>query len=67
MRFRSMAKRQIVAIGLLTEHELQLLGAGFSRAWPLNESPCFDGLLQAIDDAEREMRRARDEKTAGPR
>jgi hypothetical protein len=54
-----MYDRQIVAVGLLTAHELQLLGAGFSRAWPIDHAPCFEGLLQAIDEAERELRHVR--------
>ena len=60
-----MSDRQIVAVGLLTAYELQLLGVGFSRAWPIDDTPCFEGLLEAIDDAEREMWRGRDEETAG--
>ena len=55
-----MSDRQIVAVGLLTAHELQLLGVGFSRAWPIDHTPCFEGLLEAIDEAEREMWRVRD-------
>jgi hypothetical protein len=51
---------RIVALGLLTQNELQLLGAGFNRAWPVDESPCFQGLLEAIDDADRVLWRARD-------
>ena len=57
-----MEKRQIVAVGLLTEHELQLLGARFSRAWPIDSAPCFEGLLNAIDEAERQMRRSKNVK-----
>lgn len=55
-----MTEGQIVAVGLLTQDELQLLGAGFKRAWSVDESPCFQGLLEAIDDADRELWRARD-------
>jgi len=63
-----MFERQIVAVGLLTEHELKLLGQGFSRAWPIDATPCFEGLLLAIDEAERELWRARDARneTAPP-
>ena len=57
-----MERQRIVAVGLLTEHELQLLGKGFSRAWPINNAPDFDGLLKAIDEAEREMWRARNQQ-----
>ena len=55
-----MSERQIIAVGLLTRHELESLGEGFSRAWPIDETPCFSGLLEAIDEADREIWRARD-------
>ena len=44
---------RIVAVALVTEAELQLLGEGFNRAFPVDEAPCFSGLLQAIDEADR--------------
>jgi len=47
---------RIVAIGLLTEHELQLLGQGFDRAFPINDDNAFEDLLRAIDEAELELR-----------
>jgi len=50
-----MSDRQIVAVASGTEHELLLLGEGFSRAWSIDTTPCFDALLQAIDEAEREL------------
>jgi hypothetical protein len=54
-----MQDRIIVAIGLLTKDDLQLLGSGLSRVWPIDETPCFAGLLHAIDEAERELWRSR--------
>ena len=48
--------RKIVAVGLLTQRDVDLLGNGFSRLWPVDETPCFTDLLQAIDDADRELR-----------
>lgn len=45
-------QRQIVAVGLLTEQDLQLLGATFTRLWPVEEAPQFDELLAAIDAAD---------------
>jgi len=48
--------RKIVAVGLLTQREVDLLGNGFSRLWPVDETPCFTDLLQAIDEADRELR-----------
>ncbi len=53
--------KQIVAIALLTSEELALLGPSFSRAYPVNDTPCFGVLLAAIDDADRELWRAKDE------
>jgi len=47
---------QIVAIGLLTQHELDLLGQGFDRAFPINNDNRFEDLLRAIDQAEEQAR-----------
>ena len=55
-----MSDVRIAAVALVTERALQLLGVGFSRAWPVDESPCFQGLLEAIDEADRQIWRARD-------
>ena len=51
-----MEPRKIVAVGLLTQRDVDVLGHGFSRLWPVDETPCFNDLLQAIDEAERELR-----------
>ena len=37
----------IVAIGLLTQGDLNLLGSGFRRAFRVDDTPCFDELLEA--------------------
>jgi hypothetical protein len=50
-----LGKERIVAVGLLTERDLSLLGHSFTRLWPVEETPCFDGLIKAIDEAEREL------------
>lgn len=50
-----MAKERIVAVGLLTQREVELLGHNFSRLWPVDDTPCFVDLLKAIDEAEREF------------
>ena len=47
---------RIVAVALVTARELTLLGPSFDRAWPVDETPCFGGLLQAIDEADRQLR-----------
>jgi hypothetical protein len=51
---------RIVAIGLLTGRDLEALGPSFGRLWPIDETPCFSQLLQAIDEADREIRRERE-------
>lgn len=50
-----MAQERIVAIGLLTQREIDLLGYGFSRLWPVDDTPCFTDLVKAIDEADREL------------
>jgi hypothetical protein len=49
------AKERIVAVGLLTQREVELLGHNFSRLWPIDDTPCFADLLKAIDEADREL------------
>ena len=61
-----MPDKRIVALGLLTQNDLQALGTCFTRAYPIDEVPCFGALLSAIDDAERELWHERDE-SAGHR
>ena len=56
--------KPIVAIGLLTADDLQALGASFNMAWPVDQAPCFEGLLHAIDEADRAMWRERDRREA---
>ena len=46
----------VVAIGLLTRREVDLLGPTFDRLWPVEEAPQFDELLSAIDDADAKLR-----------
>lgn len=50
-----MPKDRIVAVGLLTRHELNLLGPTFDRVWPVEEAPSFSELLRAIDEADRRL------------
>ena len=56
-----MPQQKIIAIGLLTQRDLAALGSTFERLWPVEDSPCFPQLLQAIDEADRELWRARDD------
>ena len=53
---------RIVAVGLLTPHDLNLLGPSFDRVWPVEEAPSFDELLKAIDDADRRLQKAREDR-----
>lgn len=55
-----MSANRIVAVGLLTQGDVELLGPTFERLWPVEETPCFSQLLEAIDDADRELWRERD-------
>lgn len=55
-----MNDERIIAVGLLTRRDVAILGESFTRLWPVDESPCFEGLLEAIDEADREVWRARD-------
>ena len=50
-----MAEKRIVAVGLLTQREVELLGHGFSRLWPVDSTPCFTELIKAIDEADRKF------------
>jgi hypothetical protein len=31
------------------------LGHGFSRLWPVDETPCFSELIKAIDEADEQL------------
>jgi hypothetical protein len=48
---------RFVAVGLDTTNDARLLGPSFDQLWPVDQAPCFDGLLQAIDEADRLSRR----------
>lgn len=49
---------RIVAVGLLTQRDLTLLGPTFDRVWPVEDAPSFSELLRAIDEADGELQRA---------
>ena len=51
--------QRIIALGLLTARDLEILGSNFKRAYPIEHTPCFGELLLAIDEADREIRNAR--------
>jgi hypothetical protein len=51
------ASERIIAVGLLTRRDMNLLGPTFDRAWPVEEAPSFSELLRAIDEADRDLDR----------
>lgn len=60
-----MTQDGIVAVGLLTQRDVDALGTNFHRLWPVDETPCFSQLLQAIDEADRELWRERELNSTG--
>ncbi|MGE7206367.1 hypothetical protein ACQKJZ_11880 [Sphingomonas sp. NPDC019816] len=42
----------IVAVGLLTQRDLDVLGVGFRRSFPVHRDTEFDDLLRALDSIE---------------
>lgn len=59
-----MTSDRIVAIALLTQRDLNLLGPTFDRTWPVEDAPEFDELLRAIDAADEALRRGRGKREA---
>jgi hypothetical protein len=59
-----LAEERIVAVGLLTQREVELLGHGLSRLWPVDDSPCFTELIKAIDEAERRQQEGKLQRPA---
>ena len=53
-------RNRVVAVGLLTRADVELLGTSYNRLWPVEETPCFGSLLAAIDDADRQYWREQD-------
>ena len=47
-----MDPERIIAVGLLTQRDVDLLGPTFERLWPVEEAPGFAELLRAIDEAD---------------
>ena len=60
-----MSARRIVAVGLLTAQDVKALGPTFERLWPVEETPCFSHMLQAIDEADRVLWQERDKDRTG--
>jgi hypothetical protein len=57
-KFTESDQEPIVAVGLLTQNDLNLLGSGFRRAFMIDDTPCFEELLSAIDAAEQKLHSA---------
>ena len=51
-----MPDERIVAVALLTKSDIERLGEGFARYYPVDATPCFGDLLRAIDEADRALR-----------
>ena len=51
-----MDQERIIAVGLLTQRELTVLGPTFDRVWPVEQVPSFSELLRAIDEADRKLK-----------
>lgn len=51
-----MDQDRIIAVGLLTRRDLNLLGPTFDRVWPVEDAPDFRRLLKAIDEADERLR-----------
>lgn len=45
---------RIVAVGLLTQRDLDVLGTGFRRLFPIDEAHPFTDLLEALDGVEEQ-------------
>jgi len=54
-------KERIVAIGLLTQQQVDRFGSSLEHVWPVEDAPHFTELLDAIDEADRTMSRVGEE------
>jgi hypothetical protein len=55
----ALAQEHIVAVGLLTNRDLERLGSGFKRCFPVSDDSKFEDLLRAIDAADAALLRER--------
>jgi hypothetical protein len=51
----TVAMDRIVAIGLLTQRDVDLLGSALQHAWAVEDAPEFEELLRAIDAADETL------------
>ncbi|WP_066778221.1 MULTISPECIES: hypothetical protein [unclassified Sphingomonas] len=47
-----MTDNRIVAVGLLTQKDLEVLGTGFTRAFPVEDISGFEDVLARLDQIE---------------
>jgi hypothetical protein len=52
-----MPNERFVLVGLLTQRDLDVIGSGFRRAFPLNNTPDYTSLLIKIDEEEQRLGR----------
>ena len=52
-----MTRDRIVAVALLTQRDLNVLGPTFTRVWPVEDAPMFEELIRAIDEADLQLSR----------
>lgn len=53
---RDVKKDPVVAIGLLTQANLRMLGSSLKQVFPIDQDNRFDALIAALDEADRERR-----------
>jgi hypothetical protein len=58
---------RIVAVGLLTKRDLDVLGPAFTYAWPIEDASCFSDLLAAIDEADGNPEQVREPPLGSPK
>jgi hypothetical protein len=51
------SSQRIVAVALLTEQDLQMIGSTLAKAWPVEDAPNLEDLLSAIDETDRRLSR----------
>ena len=51
------ARDKIVAVGLLTQRDIEVLGIGLCRLFPLERDSAFEELLRELDRLEPTRRR----------
>lgn len=51
LRYIAVADDPFVAVGLLTETNIRMLGSSLRQVFPIPEDNQFDELLQALDEA----------------